>query len=95
MRTVTPLDLRRSLGAILDSASAGERILIERDHLPVAMLVSVEDGRKLEDVVEERMRRRIAALDRLAALGKEMRKKHPGGPSAVESVRLDRDRDDV
>ena len=93
MRTVTPLDLRRSLGAILDSASAGERILIERDHRPVAMLVSVEDGRKLEDDVEERMRRRRAALDRLAALGKRIRAEHPGGPSAVESVRLDRDRD--
>jgi antitoxin (DNA-binding transcriptional repressor) of toxin-antitoxin stability system len=93
MRTVTPLDLRRSLGAILDSASAGERILIERDHRPVAMLVSVEDGRKLEDDVEARMRRRRAALDRLTELGKRIRAEHPGGPSAVESVRLDRDRD--
>ncbi len=93
MRTVTPLDLRRSLGAILDSASAGERILIERDHRPVAMLVSVEDGRKLEDDVEERMRRRIAALDRLAALGDRMEERYPG-PSAVEMVRMDRDRDD-
>jgi prevent-host-death family protein len=95
MRTVTPLDLRRSLGALLDSASAGERILIERDHRPVAMLVSVEDGRKLEDGVEERMRRRISALDRLAALGDRMAELHPEGPSAVESVRMDRDRDDA
>ena len=94
MRTVTPLDLRRSLGAILDSASAGERILIERDHRPVAMLVSVEDGRKLEDDVEERMRRRLAALDRLEALGDRMAELHPG-PSAVEMIRMDRDRDDA
>ncbi len=94
MRTVTPLDLRRSLGAILDSASAGERILIERDHRPVAMLVSVEDGRKLEDDVEERMRRRLAALDRLEALGDRMAELYPG-PSAVEMIRMDRDRDDA
>ena len=45
MRTISPLDLRRSLGSILDAASAGERFLIERDHRPVAVLVSVEEAR--------------------------------------------------
>lgn len=95
MKTVTPLDLRRSLGSILDAASAGERFLIERDHRPVAILVSVEDGRRLEDDVEERRRRRLAALDRLQALGDEMRRRNPSGPSVVEGVRADRDRDDV
>ncbi len=95
MKTVTPLDLRRSLGSILDAASAGERFLIERDHRPVAVLVSVEDGRRLEDDVEERRRRALAALDRLQALGDEMRRGHPGGPSAVDAIRADRDRDDA
>lgn len=95
MRTVTPLDLRRSLGSILDAASAGERFLIERDHRPVAVLVSVEDGRRLDDDAEARRRRVEAALDRLQAIGREHRRLHPGGPSAVESVRLDRDRDDA
>ena len=95
MKTVTPLDLRRSLGSILDAASAGERFLIERDHRPVAILVSVEDGRRLEDDVDERRKRRLAALDRLEALGDEMRRRNPGGPSVVEAVRADRDRDDA
>ena len=47
MKRISPLDLRRSLGSILDAASAGERFLIERDHRPLAMLVSVEDGARL------------------------------------------------
>ena len=35
MRTISPLDLRRSLGQILDEASAGERFVIERDRRPL------------------------------------------------------------
>ena len=46
MRVVTPLDLRKRLGELLDAASAGERFLIERNGKPLAMLVSVEDGRR-------------------------------------------------
>lgn len=94
MRTITPLDLRRSLGALLDAASAGERILIERDRRPVAMLVSVEDGRRLDPDPEDRRRRRLAALDRLAALAAEQRAVHAEGPSAADAIRLERDRDD-
>ena len=94
MRTISPLDLRRSLGAILDAASAGERFLIERDHRPVAVLVSVEEGRKLDDDPEERRRRSLAALDRLDAIGRVQRERHPGGSPAAEAVRMDRDRDD-
>jgi antitoxin (DNA-binding transcriptional repressor) of toxin-antitoxin stability system len=94
MRTVSPLDLRRSLGRILDEASAGERFLIERDHRPLAMLVSVEDGRRLEPDVEDRRRRALEALDRLARLGERWSEKYPSDLSAVEAVRLDRARDD-
>src|SRR5687768_17485394 len=77
MRTVTAMDLRKRLGEILDAASAGERILIERDHKPLAYLVSVEDGERLEPDKEEVKRRRLEALDRLIAFGKEMRAKYP------------------
>ncbi len=94
MRTISPLDLRRSLGSILDAASAGERFLIERDHRPVAVLVSVEDGRRLDVDPGERRRRSLAALDRLEAIGREQRTRHPGGPSSVDAVRMDRGRDD-
>ncbi len=95
MRTVTPLDLRRSLGAILDAASAGERFLIERDHRPIAVLVSVEDAQRLEEDPEERRRRVVAALDRLEALGSRIRERVPDAPTAVEAIRLERARDDA
>ena len=95
MRTVTPLDLRRSLGSILDAASSGERFLIERDHRPIAVLVSVEDGRRLDDDPDARRRRAVDALDRLTALGLEMRERHPDGPSAADAVRDERHRDDA
>jgi len=47
MRTVSAMDMRKRLGEILDAASAGERILIERDHRPLAYLISVEDAQRL------------------------------------------------
>lgn len=95
MRTITPLDLRRSLGRILDEASAGERFVIERDHRPMAMLVSVEDGSRLEGDTEARIARMDAALDRLAQLGDRLRERYPEAPDAVTAVRLDRDERDA
>jgi antitoxin (DNA-binding transcriptional repressor) of toxin-antitoxin stability system len=94
MRVITPLDLRRSLGRILDQASAGQRFVIERDHRPMAILVSVEDGRRLEDDADARRARVEAALDRLAAIGDRLRERNPNAPDAATAVRLDRDRDD-
>jgi prevent-host-death family protein len=93
MRVISPLDLRKRLGQILDEASAGERFLIERDHKPLAVLVSVEDAQRIDEEKQERLRRRMAALDRLVELGKEGRKKYPSDLTAVQAVRLDRDRD--
>jgi prevent-host-death family protein len=97
MRTVTAMDMRKRLGEILDAASAGERILIERDGRPLAYLVSVEDAARLEPDVDERRQRRLAALDRLVAFGKEMREKHPDpddGLSYSEWRRREYDRRD-
>lgn len=95
MRTITPLDLRRSLGRILDEASAGARFVIERDHRPMAMLVSVEDGRRLDDDTQTRVARMDAALERLARLGDRLRERYPDGPDAVTAVRMDRDERDA
>ncbi|HEU4674173.1 MAG TPA: type II toxin-antitoxin system prevent-host-death family antitoxin [Candidatus Limnocylindrales bacterium] len=94
MRTVTPLDLRQRLGQILDAASAGERFVIERNHRPLAMLVSIDDGRRLDEGAEERRRRRIAALDRLAELGRESAERYRSRLTSTELLRLDRDRDE-
>lgn len=97
MRTISPLDLRRSLGSILDAASAGERFLIERDHRPLAVLVSVEDANRLDESAEEIRKRRLAALDRLDEFRDRMERLHPrppGLPDVAEIMRQERSRDD-
>ena len=71
------MDLRKRLGEILDAASAGEKILIERDSKPLAYLISVEDAERLEPDPEELKARRLSALDRLVAFGREMRERYP------------------
>ena len=96
-RTVTAGALRAKLGEILDRASAGERIVIERDHKPIAVLVSPEDAARLEPDEAERIARRLAALDRLEAFRERMSREHPwpeDAPDAATAIRMDRDRDD-
>lgn len=95
MRTITPLDLRRSLGRILDEASVGQRFVIERDHQPLAMLVSIEDGRRLDEDIEARLRRMDAAFERLGRLGDRMQARNPNAPDAATAVRMDRDERDA
>jgi prevent-host-death family protein len=98
MRTVTAMMLRARLGEILDAASAGERIVIERDHKPMALLVPYEDANRLEPDEQQRIARSLEALDRLLALGKRLRA-DPSWPrdvpDAATVIRRDRDRDDL
>lgn len=96
MRTITPLDLRRSLGAILDAASAGERFLVERDHKPVAVIVSVEDAQRIDEDRAVRIRRQLEALDRMVERGRRLRAAgaFDGRPTGTQLVRWDRDRDE-
>jgi prevent-host-death family protein len=94
MKTITPMDLRRSLGRILDEASAGERFLIERDHKPLAVLVSVEEAQRLEQDPEKLREQRQAALDAIDDWARRYRAGLPPGeepPTAVEWLRADRD----
>ncbi len=94
MRTVTAMDLRKRLGEILDAASAGERIAIERDGRPMAVLVTPEAAARLDEDEQARIQRGLAALDRLDEFREEMARKYPpkpGDPTAVELVRRDRD----
>jgi prevent-host-death family protein len=96
MRTVTAMQLRAKLGQILDAASSGERIVIERDHRPVAVLVSFEDAGRLVDQEEERLRQIDEAFAGLAEFGRRMAVKYPrmpGDPDPATAVRMDRDRD--
>jgi prevent-host-death family protein len=78
MRTVTATELRAKLGEILDAASAGEKILIERDHKPLAFLISPEEEAAHDAMErEERVARQLAALDELVEFGKRMKDLHP------------------
>lgn len=97
MKRISPLDLRRSLGSILDAASGGERFLVERDHRPLAMIVSVEDGARLDESKEERKKRALAAMERIDArreLWAKLYPRLPGDPDVVELLRRERSRDD-
>jgi antitoxin (DNA-binding transcriptional repressor) of toxin-antitoxin stability system len=91
MRTITPLDLRRSLGRILDEASAGQRFVIERDHRPLAVLVSIEDANHLEADVQARLARMDAAIEHLGDIGDRLRERAPEAPDAATAIRLERD----
>lgn len=92
------MDVRKRLGEILDAASAGETILIERDHKPLAFLVSYEEGMRMAARDEKKIKRQLEALDEMVEFGKVWRQKHPPQPgdlSAAEWIRWDRDhRDD-
>lgn len=89
--------LRARMGEILDRASAGQRILIVRDHKPIAVLVSPEDAARLERNADEQVARSLAALERLDAFRERMARLHPwpdDAPDAVTAIREDRARDD-
>jgi antitoxin (DNA-binding transcriptional repressor) of toxin-antitoxin stability system len=95
MRVVTPTDMRKRLGEILDAASAGERILIERDHKPIAWLVSPEDGRRFDEDEQARIARSLAALDRLDEFSRRMSELYPlpdDGLTEAEWLREERER---
>ena len=94
MRTITAGQLRARLGEALDDAAAGERIIIERDHHPIAAIVPIEDTWQLEDDTEEARRRTLDALASLEELGKRMNKLYPPDddwPGAAAWIRWDRD----
>ncbi len=95
MRDMTAGQLRARLGEALDLASAGERIVIKRDHRPVAAIVPIEDVQQLDGYGSEAMARKRAAMQRIRERAKQMRGRSAiAGDSptdAASSVRWDRD----
>ena len=90
MRTISAMDLRRRLGEVLDSASAGERIVVERDRRPLAVLVPYEDAIRLEESAIERTARALSALDRLEAFADRWRSAFPAD-EAVDATAVIRE----
>lgn len=76
------------MGELLDRASAGERIVVERDRRPLAVLVPYEDAIRLEESRADARARALTALDRLESLARRMG--GDGAPSAADAVRADR-----
>lgn len=66
------MDLRARMGELLDRASAGEHIVVERGRRPLAVLVPYEDALRLQASPEEARARALAALDRLDDLARRM-----------------------
>jgi prevent-host-death family protein len=97
VKTITPLDLRRSLGSILDQASAGQRFLIERDRRPLAVLVSIEDAARLDEPGEQARARRAAAIAALEEYSHRVGRPRDAGAAAAAAdlIRADRDDRDV
>lgn len=85
------MELRKRLGETLDLAAAGERIIIERDRRPLAVLVPYSQAALSDESEPERLARIDAAFDRLDAFAKRMREKYPDGPEAATAIREDRD----
>ncbi len=65
------------MGELLDLASAGEHILVERDRRPLAVLVPYEDALRLRESPDQAKARALAALDRLDAFAKRTLASHP------------------
>jgi antitoxin (DNA-binding transcriptional repressor) of toxin-antitoxin stability system len=95
MRTVSAMELRAKLGKILDLASSGERIIIERDHRAVAALVTPEDAERLDGSSEDVRDRTDAALERLDRFVERTAGKYPEPDDGFEDsaawIRWDRD----
>lgn len=85
------MDLRKRLGETLDRAAAGERIVIERDRRPMAVLLPYSPEALDDETDEERRERVDAALESLRRLGDRIRETYAGGPDAATAVRMDRD----
>ena len=82
------MDLRRRMGELLDQASAGERIVVERDRRPLAALVPYEDALRLEESPADARARALAALDRLEAFAQRFA---AGSESGAHAIRAERD----
>ena len=88
MRTVSALDVRKKFGALLDEAAAGERLIIERAGQPIAALVPLTDLPEVNR--EERIRRRLEAIEDIARFARQRPVKLPKG-DAARIVRRQRD----
>lgn len=85
------MDLRKRLGEVLDQAAAGERVVIERDRRPLAVLVPFRDALAAEETEEQRRLRIDAAFESLRRFAARIAREYPAAVDAASAVRMDRD----
>ena len=83
METVNALELRQSLGRVLQRLKrTGQPILLEKDRKPAAVIISLEDYRKrFVDVEADRLRNEMVERIRRAEL------RTPKGVSSLDLLR--------
>jgi len=94
MKDLTAGQLRARLGEALDLASAGERIVIKRDHRPIAAIIPIEDVQHLEGRGPEALARKRAAMRRIRERAERMTvdpSTERSTADAAEVVRWERD----
>lgn len=83
MESVGLFEAKTHLSELIARAERGEEVIITRHNKPVAKLVPISE------VSPELYQRRLAALDALQAIGRDMQKR--GGPITVEEILAWRD----
>ncbi len=78
MESVGLFEAKTHLSELIARAERGEEVIITRHNKPVAKLVPITE------VSPELYQRRLAALDALQAVGREVEKR--GGPITVEEI---------
>ena len=78
MESVGLFEAKTHLSELIARAERGEEVIITRHNKPVAKLVPISE------VSPELYQRRLAALDALQAVGREVAKR--GGPITVEEI---------
>jgi prevent-host-death family protein len=91
MRSVTALEVRQKFGEIVDSAAAGERIVIERAGQPVAAIVSLADLARVDP--DRRKSDALAAFDELRRINRG--RQLPRGVDVVAEIQAARARQDA
>lgn len=79
------------MGELLDRASAGEHIVVERNRTPLAVLVPYEDAIRLQESPQAAKARSLAALDRLDEFARRMAGEHPHTLDLPDSATLVRE----
>lgn len=83
MESVGLFEAKTHLSELIARAERGEEVIITRHNKPVAKLVPISE------VSPELYQRRLAALDALQTIGRDMQKR--GGPITVEEILAWRD----